>query len=599
MEYPLIVTLGARMSAYLSSSEDYHKQRKRLNKRLLKLRHELDLITPDTKDYKKKEKISKISSSDYDQDEKYGLLLLLTAERDSLYSSEIKSLLEISNDNASSYRNLMISRIKKSLSSSKKLLEITVNEKDEYKRIEYYTYAALIQGNLSVNKKQWSKALNAFSIAKCALDFLYSQEDSKMDIEEEQEESTQFKKTLISEITETLVDPSLALAISQDDTAYSTTTDLKTVSRQHCRDNKLSYLQPVIEIIARIDPEAVSEVSSSTELIKSVQWRDHEATLYNDELAYKIMKLTNDNETNWKNFNDANQFDVLLSGWSELLEIHTNDMDKNKDEDDLEKVQDRAIVLTYINFNLLFTRLKRDLLIIDQLSSQGDNVFALKKLEFNKDIIRLYGTIITTTQEIKDLPGVYNDEDLHESLDNLEKFFVAKKSAVLARSFALNNKFPEALKIFDHVDNTLSSSDNKFYKIDEFPYNVSSNVEFEKFKKELPSQVLQAQILAQFSVDLSKNLNQSNFVIENMNKYPVSNETLDNIANFNKNLSIAPVLSKPVLFDIGFNYINYGMGRSSSYNNSNSATSTTSDSTTDQNDPNKKKSGFFGIFGRS
>lgn len=599
MEYPLNVTLGARMSAYLSNSEDYHKQRKRLNKRLLKLRHELDLITPDTKDYKKKEKISKISSENYDHDERHGLLLLLTAERDSLYSSEIKSLLEISNDNASSYRNLMISRIKKSLSSSKKLLEITVNEKDEYKRIEYYTYAALIQGNLSVNKKQWPKALNAFSIAKCALDFLYSQEDSKMDVEEEQEESIQFKKTLISEITETLVDPSLALAISQDDTAYSTTTDLKTVSRQHCRDNKLSYLQPVIEIIARIDPEAVSEVSSSTELIKSVQWRDHEATLYNDELAYKIMKLTNDNETNWKNFNDANQFDVLLSGWSELLEIHTNDMDKNKDEDDLEKVQDRAIVLTYINFNLLFTRLKRDLLIIDQLSSQGDNVFALKKLEFNKDIIRLYGTIITTTHEIKDLPGVYNDEDLHESLDNLEKFFVAKKSTVLARSFALNNKFPEALKIFDHVDTTLSSSENKFYKIDEFPYNVSSNAEFEKFRKELPSQVLQAQILAQFSVDLSKNLNQSNFVIENMNKYPVSNETLDNIANFNENLSIAPVLSKPVLFDIGFNYINYGMGRSSSYNNSNLATSTTSDSTTDQNDPTKKKSGFFGIFGRS
>lgn len=59
MEYPLNVTLGARMSAYLSSSEDYHKQRKRLNKRLLKLRHELDLITPDTKDYKKKEKYPK------------------------------------------------------------------------------------------------------------------------------------------------------------------------------------------------------------------------------------------------------------------------------------------------------------------------------------------------------------------------------------------------------------------------------------------------------------------------------------------------------------------------------------------------------------
>lgn len=591
MESPLNTTLGARMSAYLSSSDDYHKQRKRLNKRLNKLRHELDLITPDTKDYKKKEKISKISSDDYNRDEKYGLLVLLTAERDILYSAEIKSLLEISNENASSYRNLMISRIKKSLFSSKKLLEITVNERDELKKIEYYIYAALIQGNLSINKKQWPLALNAFSIARCSLDFLYSQQEDKMDLDDGQEESIQFNKTLINEIIETLVDPSLSLAISQDDTAYSTTTDLKTVSRKHSHDKKLPYLQKVIELIESIDPEFVSEVSSSTELIKSVQWREHEATLYNDELAYKIMKLTNDEETNWKNFNDANQFDTLLSGWSELLDIHTSDMDKNKDEDDLEKVQDRAILLTYINYNLLFTRLKRDLLIIDQLTTQSSNSFASKKLEFNKDIIRLYGTIITTTQEIKDLPGVYNDDDLHLSLDSLENFFTAKKSIVLGQSFALGNKFPEALKIFDHVDTTLKSSDGKFFKIDSFPYNVSSNDEFERFQQQLPSEILQAQILAQYSIDLSSKLTQSTYVIENMNKYPVSNEALDNIANFDESISISPVLSKPVLFDIGFNYINYDMGRTSSYNNTNSAA--------DQEDSTKKRSGFFGIFGRS
>lgn len=594
MDYPLNITLGARMSNYLSSSEDYHKQRKRLNKRLLKLRHELDLITSDTKDYQKKEKISKISYVDYEKDERFGLVLLLTAERDILYSLEIKSLLEISNDNASSYKNLMISRIKKSLLSSKKLLDVTGNEKDDTKKIEYYIYASLIQGNLSINKKQWQSAISAFSIARCALDFLYAQNETRMDVDEEQDESEQFNKTLINEIIDTVVDPSLNLAVSQDESTHSTTTDLKTVSRKHCRDGKLAYLQPVIAIIEKIDPEFVSEVSSSTKLIESIQWRDHEANLYNDELALKIMKLTNDDETNWKNFNDANQYDLLLTGWSELLGIHTNDLEKGKDEDDLEKVQHRAIVLTYINYNLLFTRLKRDLLIIDQLSLESKTAFTLKKLEINKDIVRLYGTIITTTQEIKDLPGVYNDEDLYDSLDNLEKFFTAKKSIVLGESFALTNKFPESLKVFDHVDKTLSSND-KFYKIELFPYNVSSNEDFVHFKKQLPSKILEVQTLAQFSVELSKDLNQSKYVIENMNKYPNSNDMLDNVVNISEVPSIAPVLCKPVLFDIGFNYINYGMGRSSSYNSSNPGPI----SAEEQDDASKKRSGFFGMFGRS
>ena len=573
MDSPLNLTLGARMSAYLTTSEDFKKQRKRLNKNLVKLRHELDLITKDTTNYKNKEKISSISSKDYEKNDKYAILLLWTAERDMLYALEIKTMME--NDMSASYKNLMISKIKKSLSTAKKVLEITASEKSDLKKIELYTYAALIQGHLSISKKQWAVALNAYSVAKCSLDFLYSQ------LNRDQDDELSFSKTLIQELMETVVDPSLNLAISQEDSLKNSTRDVKTFSRQHCHDDKLPYLQNVISIIERLDPSFVSELSASVELIKSVKWRNHEANLYNDEIAFKLLTLTNDDVTNWKLFSDANQFDLLITGWSDALELHQVDTEKNQDDDELEKVQERAILLTYINYNLLFTRLKRDLLIIDQLSTT--NVYK------NKDISRLYSGIIAITQELKDLPGVYNDEDLFQSLESLEKFFNAKKTSVLAESFEFNNKFAEALKIFTYIQNELLSSSESFYKIDEFPYAVTNNKELVDFKKEVEEKLLQAHISAQFSHEISV-LGKS-YTVEHMDEYPAGD--LSELLNLNAP-KIQPLLSKPVLFDVGFNYINYEPTKSTLAAPS---TPITTETTTAQSEENKKRGGFFGIFG--
>lgn len=51
MDSPLSTTLGARMSAYLVTSNDFKKQRKRVNRQLKNLRHELGLINSNTKKY--------------------------------------------------------------------------------------------------------------------------------------------------------------------------------------------------------------------------------------------------------------------------------------------------------------------------------------------------------------------------------------------------------------------------------------------------------------------------------------------------------------------------------------------------------------------
>lgn len=578
MESPLSTTIGARMSTYLTNPEDFHKQRKRLNKKLLNLRHDLNIVTKDTRNYKEKEKCSKINREDYEKDARFGLILLLTAERDMLYSLEIKSLLEISNDRVSSYKNLMISKIKKSLSSAQKLLEITQGD-EVLKRIELYIYTSLIHGVLLTTKKQWSKAINVFSIAKCALDFLYAQIEASKDVGDE--EANQFKKTLINELLDSIVNPSLKLSVSQDESITTNTSDLKTIACKHCKDNKLPYLLPAIEIIENIDPKFVSELSSSVKLIDSIQWRGHEAKLYNDELSFNIMKLTDENETHWKQYEDVNQYDTLLSGWTESLEIHKTDMEKNANEDDLEVVQNRAIVLTYINYNFLFTRLKRDLLIVEQLR-------ATCLFESNKDIIRLYSTIELTINELKELPGVYNDEALYNSLKNLQEYFAAKRSITIGDCFRKLEKFPEALKIYSSIYNKFESVKGNFYEVDNFPYQITDNKEFESFLNDLKDILFRTHVAAQFYHELANS--GEVFTAENMHRY--SNADLKAIVNLNDKAKVQPILSKPVLFDIGYNYINYDLGRSSS-SSSNFATKSTSD------DTEKKRSGFFGIFGRS
>ncbi|CCE82244.1 Piso0_001960 [Millerozyma farinosa CBS 7064] len=589
MDSPLKWTLGARMSAYLTSTDDYRRHRKNINKNLVRIRRKLGLVTKDTKNYE--DKVALITSDKYDENKLYGSILLLTAERDMLYALEIKNMLEISNENVSSYKNLMLSRMKKSLSTSKLLLQVIQNENDFIIKIESYVYAAIVQGFFSINKRKWDLALDAFSFAKCALEFLSAKLKSSESSETSQGETSDLRETLFKELLDELVDPSLNLALSQSGQS-KITSDIKTVSRKRCSSTLLPYLAPVVEIIKKSDPNFFNVIPESTELLRSITWRKHEAELYNDEIALKLTQIIQEQNESI-NYTESSQFDVLSANWSEVLDDHLSDVEKNRDDDDLEKVQSRAILLTFINYNLFFTRIKRDTLLIDESARQSKPDIAR---EIKKDIIRLYGNIINTVQQVKDLPGVYNDDDLLFSLDNLEKLFDSKKKATLAEIFTLNNKHKESLKILHHIHSELPSSGSKFYEVEQFPYDVSSNSSFESFKEELEEKLREATITVQLYEDNSKVHSQDNFVVSNIDKFATVLDDMSNVANLKEPLVLNPLLSKPVLFDIGFNYISYDMGTASPYN---AASSNLDLNSSDSKSSSKKQGGFFGLFGRN
>ncbi|KAI3405672.2 SRP68 [Candida oxycetoniae] len=522
MDSPLNTTLGARLSAYLVIPKNFQRQRNRVNKRISKLRHELDLVTKDTKNYRAKEKTCKISQAQYKENDKFGLIVLLLAERDMLYALEIKSNLEV--NKASSHETLLKTKIKRALTHAYKLINLTTDDKDTRKRIEVYIYAALIAGQLAIITKQWLKALNAYSIARCCLDYLYLQDTDK----------DSFIKTLCTELIEVSIDPSLNLAASQ----LKAFGDIKTLSRRFCHEQLFPNLSPAL---ALIDPKFTEDITSTLDLKKDVEWRGHTAEIYNDEIALKIQELNNDKE--WLKFHDANQFDTVIASWISILDMHKKDIEKNQDDDDFEQRQNRAILSTYLNYNLLFTKLKRDLLLIDQLLT--------KKLENNKDIVKIYQGIIQTVKELEELPGVYNDEDLHYSLEHLGQYYEYKKDAVIAESYQFNSKFAESLKIYDYINKNLyersTTKGEEYFKV-EFPFEVSQNNEVALFKSDIEKKILQSQISAQFQQ--TRKATCSSYTVENINKYPNGLSVI----NLEK---IEPIMCKPVLFDIAYNYIGY------------------------------------------
>lgn len=560
---PLGSTFGARLSDSLTSPEDFRKCRRRLNKSLCKLRHNLKIVSHKTESYNP----PKVGAEQYNADQRYGDLLLLLAERYSLHALEAKSFLEIGVDGTKYYKQLMRNKLQRAATTTEQLIEMTKDEQSTIKKVEIFVYAALTEGANAIFRKQWDKALSAYSLARCGLELL---------LEILTGDESLFNKTLLEELIDTSVDPSLRLALSQG--TEDTTADLRTVSRKFCLNNSLPHLAPLNDLIISVK-ETFFLVPKAEELFKTVNWRNHVAQIDNDALAFQISKLI---KIDWKSFSDSNDYDNMYSQWQALVELHQSDLSKNNDEDDPEKVQNGAVLLTYLKYNMLFTKLKRDLLLIDQLNQSSSTVS--QTLRANKDILRLYGSVISTVDELKDLPGVYNDEELSESLENMGNFFKAKQSVTVANSYALADKFAEALSVFMHLERVYSV-DEHFYKVDAFPFDVASLEEAKELEHSIARLLKKSHVLAQFQAETQGP--SEALVADDVFKFPTSGRCLQNIVNVAQKGKIAPVLSKAVLFDVAYNYISYTHDSSKPVDTENREES-----------QDKKKSGFFGIFGR-
>ncbi|CDK24322.1 unnamed protein product [Kuraishia capsulata CBS 1993] len=570
MDFPLQSTFGVRSAAVLQSAEAYQKHRKRINKSLKKTRRSLKIHTKDTKNYSNKEKISKISENDYENDQRYGKILLETAERDLLIIEETRILMAV--HPSKSKEKFIVSKYKTALKNALHLLEIISKESNEYKRLEAIVYTALIQGSLAISRKNWKIAIHAFSVARCSLQFLYAHNEI----------SEEGGKEIYTEIIDTYIDPALRLALGKD--SNNKTADLDNAARYHSHDNTVEFIVPAVEIISAKDASFVkaSDEQASLKLIKEIQWSQFSATIKSEDVARKIMDAQSMLEQVKES--DIASYDPALLSWQEALQTHRQEMDRIKNEDE-DEAQDRYILLTYINYNYLILRIRRDVSLLVAVQSKAAKKSASNTmvLEHSKDAVRLLEGITGTIAEVKDLPGVGNDEDLTSSLDSLESYYSAQKVMQIYNAYLISGRFTEALALVVKASETVQLSKEI---TTEFPGTLPTNTDLIAFKENISSALRRVHVLAQYARETSESSTKE-YISDHLDKCILASpsETLKHIVPLE--IDLVPVAVKPVLFDVAFNFINYDAPAQKSFDEKKS-----------EETADKKKKGLFGLFGR-
>lgn len=607
MDYPLANTYGIRSELFLQTADDYHRQRLRTNKKLNKLRRSLNIITKDTKNYKEKEKTKSIVAENYDMDTKFGDVLLYLVERDLLYAQETRLLLDV--HSSKQKEKFLVTKYKKALKHGKHLISVIANEENPLKVLEVITYVAIIEGLLAVTKKKYKVSLYSFSIARCSLQYLYSY----------QQLPAQYTKELYYDIMDLVVDPALKVsAVQVNGSRAAGISNLAELSKEQVFDNELiPYLYKAVQIIKEGDSTYVTPSHESEQkLLDQISWGSYTANIKSNDLALAIMKVNE--EASRIVDSDAATYDAPLISYQDAIGIHVQDMERSEhgnagDDDDYESGnQEQYIILTYLKYNYLLLRVRRDYTLMNGLESNEENgdgkLSKQKLLELWKDYLKVNDSILSSLNEVKELPGIANDDDVMDFLASVENFFKVKKHMKLSKAYLVENQHVASLALIDSALKLLQNT-KPFETNSEG--NLPDNKALESIKDEVTNERSKAYILAQyFSNGGSQAIVGSEYLIDNLDRFPAVTgaELLKKVAP--KGIDFQPVHAKPVLFDIAYNYIKdptEGAASVGSISSSLSAAAGTKQLVQDDDEimaedgaeqKEKKKSGFFGLFGR-
>ncbi|GMM44447.1 signal recognition particle subunit [Pichia kluyveri] len=590
MDYPLANTYGVRSELFLQSADDYHRQRHRTNKKLNKLRRELKIITKDTKNYKDKEKITQIVAENYDMEPLFGDVLLYLVERDLLYAQETRLLLDV--HSLKPKEKFLVSKYKKALQNAKHLLEVIKNETDDLKTLEILTYTAIIEGSIAITKKKYDISLYAFSIAKCAIHFLYNYQKLPETI----------TKEFYYEIADGIIDPALKVSASSEKLNFTDLTEL--AKSQIFNIELIPYLYKAVKIIESHNATYVTPTSENNiDLLKEVKWGSYSAQLTSDDLSLAIMKINEE----LKNIDDKNtsSFDSPLISYQDAITLHTQEMERNSSNDEESNNQEQYIILTYLKYNYLLLRIRRDNTIMKDLDAQiVENQNSKKKLstqkiiELLKDYLKINEGIAVSLVEINDLPGIANDDELVNLLNTVGVYFKVKNQQKLSQAYLISHQYKEALALIVNSSKLLQSC--KEFNV-ELEGNLPTNKDLEKLKVEIEDEKSRLYTLTTYFNEINKEQSSfgSKYISDDISKFPKlsPSELLKHV--YPLKFDFQPVNVKPVLFDIAYNYIDADTNDEDEINNNSNVVSHEVETSGNvDNEEDKKKSGFFGLFGR-
>lgn len=577
MDFPLASTFGERAALSLQTPDDFHRQRLRINKRLNTLRRKLNMITKDTRNYSTKNKTKSLTEVEYEKNPAVGDLLLFQAERDVLYAQETKLLLDVHFSRAK--EQFIKIKYRRALNTLKHLISIMKNEGDQLKKLEILTYAALIRGLLDVTSKRYSKIFASFGTAKYSLQFLYSK----------QELPDRFTKEFYLDIIELVINPALKVAeLQTGEKVQINISDLASEQTDHSVDDDLR-LSNAINIMQSIDSSFLTRYDHQQVGKQTISWSTYTVEVEREEVAAAIAKI-NDEVKNIVD-DDHDSYDISMALYDDAIALQNAEIKRNKKDMYDSENQEQYIILTYLNYNTLLLRIRRDIAMINSMNSKYEskkNASRSKTLLFWRNKMKAIDNIIASVSELKSLPGMANDDDLTDFSQTLETYFVVQKQMLLANAYLTSNQYLNSLALIADSSKIISASKPFAGNTDG---NLPTNADLEHMKNEVAEMKLKVYKLASYFKNNEHNRAVgSKYVVDNLDRVPKYSpaELIKNIAP--TAIDFQPVNVKPVLFDIAYNYIGY--------DDSDEMDDDSTEAEVSSKTEEEKKKGFFGIFGR-
>lgn len=587
---PLLATYGVRVDQLLETVQDFVRYHDKLNKKLQKLRHRCQLTTRDTKKYHEKEKYSKITSDDYDEKSKlYGVVVLLHAERDLALAEILKLRARQRGKLKKSERKVIGTRLKRAMQTSEKLATLTQNEPQWTTRIQYLIYDKLTHAEYLTHGKQQrrkdsEKISGELALSFAALKFLG-------------------KSSVITEDVVEFLYAKYEYTLKQHaDRAFSSTElhnfVVEKVEQAHQKGDE------IVKLLMENGYRPQKQVSEAATSFKEIQWRAFTTKVYDpqvEELIAESQSLT---------VKGVPDYDTKLLKWQQALEkqesrIASQDEDEDDENDNQENDQ---ILLAYIRYNALFTSVLRDNYLFGQLWQQWTKLGTAmaSRLTKCKEIERIVKNLQKYLQDIMELPGVYQDDELLEQLEMSKLCFqLFYSSGCLGSLYQLKGRYLESLALHVDAHHKLEErllESGKFQDI-LIPHEVLSYKKIESLQQLIKAGWKSVVSLAEYERHLKaqgQTLYQPTLIEKlDTGRIVPSDVSLSNI--FPLRPKLRPVPSKPTLFDLAFNYVDYSGGSSGS---DSSLTIQKPEDVSpkktggDNNSGKNKKRGFLGLFGR-
>jgi RNA-binding signal recognition particle 68 len=244
-------------------------------------------------------------------------------------------------------------------------------------RLEARAYTATLAGQSAFEKKNWTIALREYSIAKIILEVLVSKADEQ-------------NRQVYKEATAT-VDPGLRYCGYQ----------LQIVSSGDVVSLARTYLpkdEALLGLLKEVNPAALEprQDSSARAGITSIQWRSRTATLEYPDIVVSLLKVQDTQAAFDEHIGafdlsvteKAAAMDDILNAWAEA-EASVRKIIDDGVATSQEKEQTLQIILTYVSFHFIATRVQRDVLLVKASEKRRGVQMALLK-----DLVRLHDSII-------------------------------------------------------------------------------------------------------------------------------------------------------------------------------------------------------------